>query len=90
MATALEALYLSLGTDRFLDVEINMQTSDADLDLWCSDAAKYAAIVCVEQDGEESSSAERRQVFWEWWLTEAISIAIRSCNFEGSTSYNVA
>jgi Immunity protein Imm5 len=80
MATALEALYLSLGTDRFLDTEIDMDTTDDELDPWCSDAPMYAAIAYAGKIGEKDSSSEKRQAFWEWWLTDGISNAVMFCN----------
>ena len=40
LAAALEALILACDTDRFLGVEISKDMTDANLDMWCSDAAK--------------------------------------------------
>ena len=84
MATALEALYLSLGTDRFLNIEIDMNTTDHDLDPWCSDTPMYGAIAYAGRISAKNSSVERRQAFWEWWLTDGIAEAILSCSSDVS------
>ncbi len=90
MATALEVLYLSLGMDRFLNIEINVNTTDDELDPWCSDALMYAAIAYAGRIGEENSSRQRRQAFWEWWLTDGISNAVMYCNLNNSKAQNGA
>jgi hypothetical protein len=77
MAASLEAVWISLGSDRFLDVTIDETTTDADLDPWCSDAAMYAAVALSGPVWEEDSSTEQRLEYWEWWLLEAIPNAYR-------------
>ena len=56
----------------YFDIVIEERTTDADLDPWCSDAAKYAAMAVSGAIWEQGSSSQLRLEFWKWWLLEAI------------------
>jgi len=83
MAAALEAVFASLGVDRFHNVIIDQNMTDTDLDPWCSDTALYAAAALAGPLWEPGSSSERRKEFWEWWLSEAILSAHQRCESSG-------
>lgn len=42
----------------------------------CSDTAMWAAAACAGPVWVATSDPERRRVFWEWWLKEAIPHAL--------------
>jgi len=74
--TAFEMLMEVLGRDPFKDVIIDEHDTDSDLDPWSSDTALWAAAAHAGRVGDPNSDLQKRQIFWEWWLMEAIPTAI--------------
>jgi hypothetical protein len=72
------ALGATLGWDPFDGVFLSTHETDADLDPWCSDTAKWAATAWAGGTWEPGSDPVRRQEFWHWWLTEAVPQAWRA------------
>jgi len=77
---ALEALQEVLGRDPFKEIIIDENTTDSDLDPWCSDTAHWAVIACSGFAIDRASDVDKGQAFWGWWLKEAIPAAIRFSN----------
>ena len=75
---AIEALFEKLGSDRLIDVSLREDDRDDSLDAWSSDTAKWAAAAYSGQVGSPTTNMERRQEFWNWWLTTALSAAWQS------------
>jgi hypothetical protein len=70
--TALEAVVVALGEDRFKYCLITDHDTDYDLEVWYRDAAACAAMALAGQDQLLDPDNVRRLEFWTWWLTEAV------------------
>lgn len=81
----MEALWTALGKDRFRSIQINRYMTDMELDPWTSDSALYAAAAIAGAVWDPNSSDEKRKVYWEWWLSEAIETAYQHCKMVGSS-----
>jgi hypothetical protein len=77
LLTAVEAMYVALGNDRWKGLTIRDSWTDADLDAWTSDAPKWAAIALTGSVWKQMPDSSKRREFWKWWLTEAIPSAYR-------------
>lgn len=73
---ALEALQEALGRYPFGKVIIEKDMTDLDLDPWCSDTAHWTVIAYSGFTNNPATEIEKRQLFWEWWLKEAIPSAL--------------
>lgn len=69
---AVETLFAVLGRPPFDGVLVEEYDTDADLDPWSSDPALWAVTAYAGGAWEQTSDANKRREFWEWWLTEAI------------------
>lgn len=74
-AAALRALEEILSKNPFDGALIDDDTTDSDLDPWCSDTALYAASAYAGPVWEKGSDTVKRREFWNWWLTDAIPTA---------------
>lgn len=66
-----KTLETALGIDLWEDVTIDESTLD-DLDPEYLDVAKCAADSYSQPGWSERFDGEKRRMFWEWWLNEAI------------------
>ncbi len=73
--TAVTALYESLGYDFFNGLSDLGNFVDDNLPDHYRDAASHAVIAYGGGTAKEPVDFNKRQEFWEWWLTEAIPIA---------------
>jgi hypothetical protein len=73
--TAHKALYESLGYEFISDLPELENFTDDNLPDHQRDAASHAVIAYAGGTRKESVNFNKRQEFWEWWLTEAIPMA---------------
>jgi hypothetical protein len=69
---AIEALFESSSLYRIDSAHVTQQDTDNDLDDTCSDTAHWAEIAVTRNF---KSDVNKRRLFWEWWLQEAIPSA---------------
>jgi len=74
--SAVKALTTALWDIQFDFKNVDYNLTDADIDPYDNDAAFAAAIAYANGSiWEPKADASKRQEFWEWWLTEAVSEA---------------
>lgn len=72
ISAAIEALFAASRRCRFDGGLITNQDTDANIDPWSSDTAKWASTAYAGAVWESDSDPIKRKEFWEWWLLEAI------------------
>lgn len=72
---AVRALYESLGYESFSNLSKLENFTDDNLPDHFRDTASHAMIAYAGGTAKEPVDFNRRQEFWEWWLTEAIPMA---------------
>jgi hypothetical protein len=74
--TVVASLYEAIGYDPFEDTLIGENDTDADVDPFCSDAAKWAVAAYAGPSWLPRSNLRKRREFWEWWLKKAIPTSV--------------
>ncbi len=74
---AYQALHEALGHDPFAGILIDDSDTDAALDPWCSDTALWA---CDAFAGPDRTNIKQSELFWTWWLTEAVPVACKDAH----------
>jgi hypothetical protein len=77
LSAALESLFISAGVFRFEGIALDERCTDADIDPWSGDAAKYAADAYAGPVWDTKSDKLLRLEFWRWWILTAIPTALR-------------
>ncbi len=72
---AIRALYESLGYESFSKLSDLENFTDDNLPDHYRDTASHAMIAYSGGTAKEPVDFNKRQEFWEWWLTEAVPIA---------------
>jgi hypothetical protein len=72
---AVETLFVASGLFRFDLGESSPEETDADVDPWSSDTAKWASTAYAGGVWDPSSDPAKRKEFWERWLREAVPTA---------------
>lgn len=72
---ALTALFEVLGHDRFSAAQFDPADTAAEIAVWASDIASWAAAAAAEYSGSPTSDSAQRRAFWEWWLLAALPAA---------------
>lgn len=70
-----QAEFAALEGDSWDNYRFTEDETDADVDIWSSDTAKWAVNAIAGPVWEPNSDNTKRLEFWTWWLTEAIPAA---------------
>lgn len=76
LLAACAALYEVSGAFRFDRLSIEPGSTEVDLDADSIDPSGLAADAFAGPSFEDSSNAGKRQEFWEWWISEAVPLAL--------------
>jgi hypothetical protein len=83
-ACALFAIHWSLrtvvGIEPLDDDQVDVDTTDMELDPWLSDTAKWAVAAYGGFEWDDDVEALKRCEFWKWWIKEAIPTAWELAN----------
>lgn len=71
-AAVVQCLFEIGGRYPFNNALITTDTTNSDLDPWCTDTAYYAALAYAGGTWNTGSNVEQRSIFWHWWLLDAI------------------
>jgi len=75
LGTAVRTVFTTIGDDPWNGMAMMVHETDADIDPWSSDAAKWASSAIAGPVWQPDSDSAKRLEFWTWWLTEAIPAA---------------
>jgi hypothetical protein len=78
---AVETLFVASGLFQFDSPDFTEEMTDADVDPWSSDTAKWASTAYAGAVWDPSSDPVMRKEFWEWWLTEAVPRAWQASQY---------
>lgn len=74
--SAVQALTVALEDEKFASLHIDTTPTDAAIDPDEMDSSFFAAVAYASgATWNPKSNAQKRQEFWNWWLTEAVPMA---------------
>lgn len=70
-----QAAFAALEGDTWDHYRFEDDETDADIDIWSSDVAKWAVNAVAGPVWKPDSDAAKRLEFWTWWLNQAVPAA---------------